>query len=69
MTDNNKRPRNKRNSFIPSKVIGVRAECELWDRCDKVAIILNTTRNDVIVKAVIEYIKDKEECDNGKKCF
>ena len=56
----NKRVRNKRNSFVPTKVIGIRAECLFWELCDKVAYEEHTTRNDLVIRAVSQYIENKE---------
>lgn len=64
MVVNNKRVRNKRNSFVPTKVIGIRAECLFWEMCDKVAYEENTTRNDLVVRAVSQYIEKKGDNNN-----
>jgi predicted DNA-binding ribbon-helix-helix protein len=55
-----KKQRNKRNSFVPTKVIGVRAECAFWDLCDETARAENTTRNGLVIKAVSDYIENKK---------
>lgn len=50
---------NKRNSFIPTKVRGVRAEVSWWEVCDYVATSVdNSNTNEMIVRVVAEY------CDN-----
>jgi hypothetical protein len=70
VTAQSKRRRNKRNSFVPTKVIGVRAECVLWDKIDKTAGALGTTRNDLVVSAVnwyCDFVLDKKEVDGFEK--
>jgi predicted DNA-binding ribbon-helix-helix protein len=50
-----KRKRNKRNSFIETKVVGLRAELSFWEMCEKKAKSENTTRNNLIISVVSEY--------------
>lgn len=47
--------RNKRGCGIETKVRGVRAENEFWVKCDKVAKIEKTDRNELIVRVVTKY--------------
>ena len=57
-----KKPRNKRNSCVETKVIGVRAELSFWEMCDKKAKSENTTRNNLIISVMSEYCGG----ENGK---
>ena len=61
LTMKNKRVRNKRNSFIPTKVVGVRAENSFWELCASTAERENTTRNDLIVSVVRDYCEKEAE--------
>lgn len=51
--------RNKRGSFVATKVVGVRAEETFWEMTDKVAEAEGKTRNGLIVDIVSEY------CEKG----
>lgn len=51
---------NKRGSFIPTKVRGVRAELSWWEVCDYVATNLDKSNtNEMIVRVVAEYCKKR----------
>lgn len=52
--------RNARGSFVPTKVMGVRAELDFWERAERVATAQGRTRNALIVEATEEYC-DKVE--------
>lgn len=54
-----KKVRRKRNSFVATYVKGIRAEREFWDMCNNKAIQENTSRNELIIRVVSEYCKDK----------
>ena len=58
-----KKTRNKRNSFISTKVVGVRADLQFWDMCDKQAKKENVTRNNLIVSVMLDYCSRE---NNGK---
>lgn len=58
-----KKQRNKRNSFVETKVVGVRADLSFWDMCDNKAKSENTTRNNLIVSVMCDYCGVKY---NGK---
>ena len=48
---------------MPTKVVGVRADCDFWKNCEEIATKQNTTRNDLIVSIVSDYcekVKNKE---------
>ena len=51
--------RNKRGSFVATKVVGVRAEETFWATVDRVAEAEGKTRNGLIVGVVSEY------CEKG----
>lgn len=51
--------RNKRNSFIPTKTVGVRAEVEFWDKVAVVAKEEGLARNGFIIKVVTEYMNER----------
>lgn len=51
--------RNKRGSFVATKVVGVRAEEEFWEMAERVAVAEGKTRNGLIVELVSEY------CEKG----
>lgn len=57
-----KKKRNKRNSFVETKVIGLRAELSFWEMCERKAISENTTRNNLIISVMSEYCGG----ENGK---
>ena len=59
----NKRERNKRNSFVPTKCVSVRGDLPFWEMCEKQAKIEQCTRNNFIISVITNYCKDKE---NGK---
>lgn len=42
-------------------VRGLRASQSFWERCDKVAVSQNMTRNEFILFVVNEYLSKKEE--------
>lgn len=48
--------RNKRNSFVPTKTLGVRAEVSFWDRVTEVAKSEGLARNGFIIKILTEYM-------------
>jgi predicted DNA-binding ribbon-helix-helix protein len=50
--------RNKPNTFVPSRVVGVRAEETFWDGVDAVAEKQGISRNGLIIKVMNEYIKN-----------
>ena len=52
----NKKERNKRNSCIPTCVRGIRAENTFWEKCDCVAKVEETTRNELVVRVVSKYL-------------
>lgn len=58
---NNRICKNARNSFVPTEVKGVRAEKEFWEKCDKVAKVENTSRNELIVRVADKYCNRKLE--------
>lgn len=58
---NGRKVANKRNSFIPTKVRGVRAEVSWWEMCENVAEIEDTKVNELIVRVVAEYCENKEK--------
>ena len=64
---NGRKARNRRDSNIETRVIGVRGEKQLWALCDKVAEREKMTRNELILIAIYEYctIKDWDNT-NGK---
>lgn len=49
--------RKKRNSFVPTTVKGIRAENYFWEKCAAVAKKENTSRNELIVRVVSEYLE------------
>lgn len=51
--------RNKRNSFVPTKTIGVRAEVEFWDKVSGIAKSEGLARNGFIIKVLTEYIDER----------
>lgn len=51
--------RNKRGSFVATKVVGVRAEDTFWEMAERVAFAEGKTRNGLIVDVVSEY------CEKG----
>ena len=51
--------RNKRGSFVATKVVGVRAEDSFWEMAERVAFAEGKTRNGLIVDVVSEY------CEKG----
>lgn len=56
----------RRNSFIPTKVRGIRADVSWWEMCDKVAKkIDNSNANEMIVRVVAEYCDKKLGENNG----
>lgn len=57
--ENNRRVRNKRNSFTPTIVKGVRAEPEFFDLVDKKANSEGTNRNELIVRVMTKYCEGK----------
>lgn len=61
--ENNRRVRNRRNSFIPTSVKGVRAEETFWKKCDKKAREERTTRNELIVRIVSKYCDKRASND------
>lgn len=40
-------------------VRGVRASQSFWEKCDKVAVCENITRNELILRVMKEYIENK----------
>lgn len=64
---NGRKLANKRNSFIPTKVRGVRAELSWWEMCENVAEVENTTVNEMIVRVVAEYCQNENKCDIVKE--
>lgn len=54
--------RNKRGSFVATKVVGVRADEAFWEKTERVAAAEGKTRNGLIVDIVSEY------CEKGGKC-
>ena len=48
--------RNKPRTYVPTKVVGVRAEDEFWELVEKAAKIEGLTRNGLIVKVMMGYI-------------
>lgn len=48
--------RNKRNSFVPTKTLGVRAEHDFWDRVTEFAKSQGMARNGFIIKVLTEYM-------------
>lgn len=64
--ENGRKVANKRNSFIPTKVRGVRAEVSFWETCDYVASDIDgTNTNEMIVRVVAEYCEKKLVENNG----
>lgn len=59
--ENGRKVNNARNSFIPTKVRGVRAELFWWDMCESAAKLENTNTNELIVRVVAEYCQNKNE--------
>lgn len=57
--ENNRRVRNRRNSFTPTIVKGVRAEPEFFELVDKKANLEQTTRNELIVRVMTKYCEGK----------
>lgn len=57
--ENNKKVRNRRNTFVPTIVKGVRAETSFWENLDKVAKEDGVTRNELIVVAVCQYCEGR----------
>ena len=57
--ENNRRVRNRRNSFTPTIVKGVRAEPEFFELVDKKANLEQTTRNELIVRVMTKYCEEK----------
>lgn len=58
---------NKRNSFIPTKVCGVRAELSWWEMCKDVAKKHGISTNELVVKSVKEYCENKLGQNNNVK--
>ena len=58
--ENGKRVRNKRNSFIPTIVKGVRAEPEFFELVDERANAESTSRNELIVRVMTKYCEREE---------
>ena len=50
-----KRERNKRNSFIATKIVGVRAEIADWEKWEMVANSEGMSRNSLIVQVMNSY--------------
>lgn len=65
---NGRKVANKRNSFIPTKVRGIRAELSWWEMCDYVATYLdNSNTNEMIVREMQKYCEKRlGENINGK---
>jgi predicted DNA-binding ribbon-helix-helix protein len=53
-----RKERRKRNSFIPTKVRGVRAEYEFWELLNAVTELENTTGNELIIRVVTNYCEN-----------
>lgn len=51
--------RNKRNSFIPTKTLGIRAEVSFWDRVTEAAKSEGLARNGFIIKVLTEYMNER----------
>lgn len=56
---NNRVVRNRRNSFVPTKVIGIRAEVEFWEKIKEQAKKENIKRNELVVRVLTEYCEGK----------
>lgn len=52
--------RNKKGCGIKTVVRGLRAEKSFFDNCDKVAEAEKTTRNELILRVVGEYLSCKK---------
>ena len=48
--------RNKPRTYVPTRVVGVRAEDEFWELVEKVAKREGLTRNGLVVKVMMGYI-------------
>lgn len=49
--------KNRKGCGIETQVGSIRAEKEFWDNCDIVSKLENTSRNELIVRAVAKYCK------------
>lgn len=50
--------RNERGSFVETRVVGVRADEEVWKLVDEAAKKAGMTRNGFIVKLLVERLTD-----------
>lgn len=57
--ENDRRVRNRRNSFTPTIVKSIRAEPEFFELCNNVAKQEKTTRNELIVRVMVKYCKTR----------
>ena len=48
--------RNKPNSFVPTRVVGIRAEELFWESVEEVARREGISRNGLIIKVMSDYI-------------
>ena len=54
-----KKERRKRGECVPTSVKTIRAENSFWDQCDSIAKLEETTRNELIVRVLSEYFKNR----------
>lgn len=48
--------RNKPNTFVPTRVVGIRAEEMFWDSVEEVAYRQGISRNGLIIKVMSDYV-------------
>ena len=48
--------RNKPNTFVPTRVVGIRGEAFFWDSVEEIAMRQGISRNGLIIKVMSEYI-------------
>lgn len=48
--------RNKPNTFVPTRVVGIRAEEMFWDSVEEVACREGISRNGLIIKVMSDYV-------------
>ncbi len=57
MKEIEKLKRKTRNGFVPTCVKGIRAETSFWEKCDYVAEVEDTSRNELVVRVVSKYLE------------
>ena len=55
--------RNKPNTFVPTRVVGIRAEEIFWESVEEVAYRKGISRNGLIIKVMSDYIMNYDKCE------